>query len=64
MKQAKTVLVVGANGGVGGETCRALLRHGWTVRALARSPGNLDGVEWFHGDAMVAADVARARETL
>ena len=60
MKQAKTVLVVGANGGVGGETCRALLRHGWTVRALARSPGNLDGVEWFHGDAMVAAEVARA----
>ncbi|WNL47769.1 NAD(P)H-binding protein [Dyella sp. BiH032] len=61
MKQTKRVLVVGANGGVGGETCRALLRHGWTVRALARKPGGaLQGVEWFQGDAMVADDVARA----
>lgn len=61
MRQAKTVLVVGANGGIGGEACRALLRHGWTVRALARKPGGaLEGVEWFRGDAMVAEDVARA----
>lgn len=60
MKQ-KTVLVVGANGGIGGETCSALLRHGWTVRALARRPGSArQGVEWFQGDAMVAEDVARA----
>ena len=60
MKRTKTVLVVGANGGVGGETCMALLRHGWHVRALARQPGSLEGIEWVQGDAMVAADVLRA----
>ena len=61
MKQAKTVLVVGANGGIGRETCLALQRHGWHVRALARKPdGALEGVEWFRGDAMAAEDVARA----
>ena len=32
----KTALVLGATGGVGGETARALLRRGWKVRALAR----------------------------
>lgn len=69
MKQAKTVLVVGANGGIGSETCMALLRHGWRVRALARKPGvaansgtggETEGMEWVQGDAMVATDVARA----
>ena len=60
MKRTKTVLVVGANGGVGGEACVALLRHGWRVRALARRPGSVEGIEWVQGDAMVVADVARA----
>jgi nucleoside-diphosphate-sugar epimerase len=62
MTQKKTVLVVGANGGIGGEVCAALLRHGWTVRALVRKvgQGSAAGVEWVQGDAMVAADVARA----
>ena len=63
MKQTKTILVVGANGGVGGETCVALLRHGWRVRALARRPGSVEGIEWIQGDAMVATSSARARRT-
>ncbi|SFS19289.1 Nucleoside-diphosphate-sugar epimerase [Dyella sp. OK004] len=64
MKTSKTALVVGANGGVGSETCLALRRHGWQVRAMARAPKTdaLDGVEWVRGDAMVAADVLRAAQ--
>jgi NAD(P)-dependent dehydrogenase (short-subunit alcohol dehydrogenase family) len=34
----RIALVLGATGGVGGETAAALARHGWTVRALARDP--------------------------
>jgi nucleoside-diphosphate-sugar epimerase len=64
MNTNKTVLVVGANGGIGSEACLALLRHGWRVRAMARTPRTdaLPGVEWVRGDALVAADVARAAE--
>ncbi|MBB3229119.1 nucleoside-diphosphate-sugar epimerase [Luteibacter sp. Sphag1AF] len=62
MNQPKTALILGATGGVGGETARALLRHGWTVRALARripqNPGN--AMHWIEGDAMVANDVLSA----
>ena len=32
----RTALVLGATGGVGGETAAALLRNGWYVKALAR----------------------------
>lgn len=57
----KTVLVLGATGGVGGETARALLRHGWRVRALARRvPNNADGFDWIEGDAMDRDTVIRA----
>jgi nucleoside-diphosphate-sugar epimerase len=54
-------LVIGAAGGIGGEAAAALVRHGWTVRALTRraQPAKA-GIEWLPGDAMVAADVARA----
>jgi nucleoside-diphosphate-sugar epimerase len=59
----KIALVIGASGGVGGETAAALKRHGWTVRALTRrpQPGNAT-VEWIVGDAMNAADVLRAAQ--
>nr|AGU10022.1 NADH(P)-binding [uncultured organism] len=59
---AKTVLVLGATGGVGGETARALLRYGWKVRGLARTlrPGLDPEVEWIEGDAMDAEAVSRA----
>lgn len=33
---ARTVLVLGATGGIGGETAAAFARHGWRVRALVR----------------------------
>ena len=55
-----TALVLGANGGIGGEMVRQLLAAGWQVRAMARgeapSPRS-DGVTWLRGDAMVGADV-------
>src|SRR4051812_16917419 len=61
-KMAKTVLVPGATGGVGGETARALLRHGWKVRGLVRTlrPGLDADIEWVEGDAMDADAVSRA----
>lgn len=67
--QAKTILVIGATGGIGRETARAFLQAGWTVRALARKPegaaktfGNLVGVKWLKGDAMQMNDVIPAAE--
>jgi len=56
-----TALVIGATGGIGGEAAAALVRHGWTVRALTRrdQPATM-GIDWIPGDAMVADDVARA----
>jgi nucleoside-diphosphate-sugar epimerase len=60
----KIALVIGASGGVGGETASALKRHGWTIRALTRRPQPADPVvEWISGDAMNAADVLRAAES-
>ncbi len=48
----KKSLVLGATGGVGGETARALIAHGWHVRGLTRTPREGDGIEWVTGDAM------------
>ena len=57
----KTVLVLGATGGVGHEVAHAFLRRGWHVKALCRRPmASDDGIEWVVGDAMRAGDVARA----
>ncbi|MBB6255023.1 NAD-dependent epimerase/dehydratase family protein [Nitrospirillum iridis] len=59
----KTVLVIGAKGGVGGTAAAALLRAGWTVKALARGQGtrpDLAGTQWIQGDAMNRADVVQA----
>ncbi|WP_158818715.1 NAD-dependent epimerase/dehydratase family protein [Methylocapsa sp. S129] len=59
----KIALVIGAAGGVGGETAAALVRHGWSVRGLTRRPQPAKaGVEWIPGDAMNAADVLRAAQ--
>src|SRR5476649_1539857 len=57
----KIALVIGAAGGVGGDTAAALIRHGWSVRGLTRRPRPpAAGIEWIAGDAMSAADVLRA----
>ena len=56
----RTALVLGATGGIGGETARALARHGWKIRALARSsrPANTTtSWEWVKGDAMDRASI-------
>ena len=64
----RRALVLGATGGIGGETAAALLRHGWEVIALARdpdaarakAPAALATVYWVRGDAMNADEVAGA----
>lgn len=59
----RKVLVLGATGGIGSETGRALTRHGWSVRAMYRSQkpaDTADGWEWVKGDAMDAGTVAAA----
>lgn len=61
----RSALVLGATGGVGGAIALALLRHGWSVRAMARDIDkarreNPAPLEWVPGDAMKGDDVARA----
>src|SRR4051794_23906828 len=62
----RTALVIGATGGIGGETAVALLARGWKVRALHRRPAeaakdSVDArIEWVKGDAMDAASVLAA----
>ncbi|NYT41217.1 NAD(P)H-binding protein [Sphingomonas sp. R-74633] len=58
----RIALVLGASGGVGGETARALLARGWQVRGLVREirPGLDPDISWHEGDAMVRADVLAA----
>lgn len=62
----RTALVLGATGGVGGATAQRLMARGWTVRALHRNPDAVaparraNAGAWLRGDAMAAADVARA----
>lgn len=58
----KTALILGASGGVGGETARALVARGWQVRGLTRTPRSGDGIDWRIGDAMVGSDVLDAAQ--
>jgi uncharacterized protein YbjT (DUF2867 family) len=41
--QSQSALVLGATGGVGGETAAALVRHGWHVGGMARNPNAAAG---------------------
>lgn len=58
----RIALLLGASGGVGGETARALLAKGWQVRGLVRElrSGLDQNIAWFEGDAMVRSDVLAA----
>ncbi|MFA6232019.1 MAG: NAD-dependent epimerase/dehydratase family protein [Rhodanobacter sp.] len=63
MNKPRIALILGATGGAGGEIATALLRRGWTVRALVRDaarPALATDIEWHAGDAMNAADVVSA----
>lgn len=66
MKGNKTMLVLGATGGIGGEVAKAALRRGWAVRALNRHAERMKsdhpGIEWLQGDAMNEADVVAAAQ--
>ena len=64
---SKTILIIGATGGIGSETARALLARGWTVRGLTRDPevaarrfAELGNITWLRGDAMNQAEVVAA----
>jgi nucleoside-diphosphate-sugar epimerase len=65
----RMALVIGATGSFGSHAAAALIRHGWTVRALARDPvearakaGPRMPIEWVGGDGMNLDDVARAAD--
>ncbi|MEO7065505.1 MAG: NAD(P)H-binding protein [Rhodanobacter sp.] len=65
MKNARTVLILGATGGIGGAIAEALLRHGWSVRGMARDAQAAQrdtdpAIAWHQGDAMNRDDVIRA----
>ncbi len=63
------ICILGITGGVGGSVAKALLSHGFRLRALARDPAALSrewatnpAVELIPGDAMRVEDVIRAAE--
>ena len=64
MEHRKSVLVLGATGGIGGEVARQLRDAGWDVRALKRGlPAKgerRDGIQWIGGDALERNDVVAA----
>jgi len=62
---SRTALVLGATGGIGSDTARALSRLGWEIRALARNgrPANsTDSWEWVKGDALDRDSVVAAAQ--
>ena len=62
-ESTRIALILGATGGIGGETALALARHGWKIRAFARgtSPSSgAQGWDWIKGDAMDRASVLEA----
>lgn len=61
---SKIALILGATGGIGGETADALARHGWSIRALARNPAAGARArplfDWRGGDVLDAPAVGEA----
>lgn len=67
--QARTALIIGVTGSFGGHVAQAMLKRGWSIRALARNPeaaaqkaGPNTPIAWVKGDAMNPADVMAAAE--
>jgi nucleoside-diphosphate-sugar epimerase len=65
----RTALIVGGAGGFGRAAAKALLAHGWRVRALTRNvtksvrgAAHMDGLQWVAGDAMKPQDVLLAAD--
>jgi nucleoside-diphosphate-sugar epimerase len=65
----RAALIIGATGSFGAHAAQALIKHGWTIRALARDPaaaiktaGPRNPIEWVRGDAMNPADVIAAAQ--
>ena len=63
----KTALIIGATGSFGAHAVQALIKHGWTIRALSRDPvaaigklGARTPIDWIQGDAMDRASVVAA----
>lgn len=62
-KSPRTALILGATGGIGGETAHALARRGWKIRALSRngkSAGTPTSWEWVKGDSLDQASITVA----
>ncbi|MFM2438419.1 MAG: hypothetical protein RLZ55_1238, partial [Actinomycetota bacterium] len=66
MTQAKTCLVTGATGYIGGRLVPELIAAGYRVRVLSRHPERLRDVDWYDrvevvgGDASDPAALAKA----
>ena len=63
--RSRIALVLGASGGIGSETAYALARHGWKIRAFARTTTPSVGSpewEWIKGDALDRSRVVAASE--
>jgi uncharacterized protein YbjT (DUF2867 family) len=60
---ARTVLVTGATGYIGGRLVPRLLESGFRVRCLARDPARRQGRPWLGPLEVVAGDCLRS-ETL
>ncbi len=58
----RIALILGATGGIGGETALAMSRRGWRIRAFSRTakPADSSGWEWVKGDATERASVEAA----
>jgi nucleoside-diphosphate-sugar epimerase len=66
---ARTALIIGATGSFGAHAAQALLKHGWSVRALTRDPqkaakaaGPRTPIDWVRGDALNSAEVVAAAD--
>jgi nucleoside-diphosphate-sugar epimerase len=61
-ESSRIALVLGASGGIGGETALALSRRGWKIRAFSRTtkPAESSEWEWVKGDALERPSVEAA----